>query len=117
MRQQRNGQKQGQQQGQVVMAAVAVGYLLPAEQKLNSWSVPFDHGQVRTIFYAEENPVRNSYRVLVANRYYRPDERQWWDAAEIPNAIKSLQKAQKAHKKAKRYLEGGIVRRFIRWLF
>ena len=116
MQKHRNGQKQGQQQGQLVVAA-AVGYLLPAEVKPNTWSDKFDRGQVRVILHVEERPVSNNYRVLVANRHYRPDERQWWDADEIPNAIKSLQKAHKAHKKARRYLEGGIVRRFFRLLF
>lgn len=114
MKKQRNGQQQGQQ---VVMAAMAVGYLLPAEVKHNSWTDKFDHGTVRVIFYVEENPLRNSYRVLVANRGYRPDERQWFNADDIPNAIRSLQSALKAHKKAKRYLEGGILRRVIRTLF
>lgn len=109
---------QGQQKEQpVVVAAAAVGYLLPAEVKPHTWTDKFDHGQVRVILHVEENPIRNSYRVLVANRGYRPDERQWWNADEIPNAIRSLQQAQKVHKKAKRYLEGGILRRVIRTLF
>lgn len=110
--------KQAQrQQGQVVMAAMAVGYLLPAEVRKNSWTKPFEEGQVNAIFYVEENPIRNSYRVLVANRRYRPDERQWWDADEIPKAIKALQRVQKAHKKARRHLEGGVIRRFFRLMF
>ncbi|MBX9623309.1 MAG: hypothetical protein K2X82_05805 [Gemmataceae bacterium] len=106
-----------QQQGQVVMAAVAVGYLLPAEIKPQTWTDKFDHGSVRTILYVEKKPVRNAYRVLVANRYSRPDERQWFNADDIPHAIKALQDAEKAHKKARRHLEGGVIRRFIRWLF
>jgi hypothetical protein len=115
MKQQKQGRdKQGQQ---VVMAAMAVGYLLPAEQKKHSWSKPFDNGQVRVIFYVEENPIRNSYRVLVANRFYRPDERQWLDADQIPQAIKTLQDVQKAHKKARRHLEGGVIRRLFRLMF
>lgn len=109
---------QGQQKGQpVVVAAAAVGYLLPAEVKPHTWTDKFDHGQVRVILHVEENPIRNSYRVLVANRGYRPDERQWWDAENIPHAISCLKKAQKANKKAKRHLEGGILRRVIRILF
>ena len=36
---------------------------------------------------------------------------------DIPHAIKALQDAEKAHKKARRHLEGGVVRRFLRWLF
>jgi hypothetical protein len=108
----------GQQKGQpVVVAAVGVGFLLPEEQKPDSWWKPFEHGSVRVIFYVEKNPIKNSYRVLVANRGYKPDERQWFDADDIPNAIRSLQDAQKAQRRAKRYLEGGMLRRMIRTLF
>ncbi|MBN9519849.1 hypothetical protein J0H58_15210 [bacterium] len=110
-------QAQQQQQGQVVMAAMAVGYLLPAEVKPQTWTDKFDRGPVRTILYVEKKPVRNAYRILVANRFSRPDERQWFNADDIPHAIKALQDAEKAHKKARRHLEGGVIRRFIRWLF
>jgi hypothetical protein len=107
------------QQGQqlAVVQTVAVGYLLPAEVKPDSWTDKFDHGSVRVIFYVEHRPTTNSYRILVANRGSRPEERQWFNADEIPSAIKCLQKAVKAHKKAKRYLEGGILRRAFRILF
>ena len=83
-----------------MMAAMAVGYMLPAEVEDNSWTDKFDHGSVRVILYVEEKPLRNFYRVLVANRGYRPDERQWFNADDIPNAIRSLQNAQKAHQKS-----------------
>ena len=114
MKQQKQGQ---QQQGQVVMAAMAVGYLLPAEVKPHTWTDKFDRGSVRTVLYVEEKPIRNAYRALVANRYSRPDERQWFNADDIPRAIKTLQEAQKAHKKARRHLEGGVIRRFLRLVF
>lgn len=115
MKQQHTNGQSGAQK--VVVAAVGVGYLLPAEVKPNGWSDKIDNGQVRVVIYVEQRPVRNSYRILVANRGSRPEERQWFNADDIPNAIKSLQEAQKLHKKAKRYLEGGILRRVIRILF
>ena len=114
MRQHSKGQQVAQK---VVVASMGVGYLLPAEVKPNAWTDKFDRGSVRVVLYVEQCPIRNSYRILVANRGYRPEERQWLSADDIPNVIKCLQDAQKVHKKAKRYLEGGIVRRFIRWLF
>ncbi|MBA4068203.1 MAG: hypothetical protein C0501_31780 [Isosphaera sp.] len=112
-------QSKNRQQGaqKVVVAAMGVGYLLPAEAKPTAWTDKFDHGSVRVVLYVEQCPIRNSYRILVANRGSRPEDRQWFSADDIPNAIKSLQAAQKVHKKAKRYLEGGILRRVIRTLF
>lgn len=102
---------------QVVVATMGVGYLIRSEMKPHAWADKIDHGSVRVVFYVENQPVRNKYRVLVANRGARPEERQWFNADDIPNAIKALQDAQKIHKKAKRHLEGGIIRRMIRFLF
>ena len=113
--QQNKNRQQGAQK--VVVAAVGVGYLLPAEVKPTSWTEPFVNGSVRVLLYVEQCPMRNSYRILVANKNYDPEARQWFNADDIPNAIKSLQAAQTVHKKAKRYLEGGILRRVIRTLF
>ena len=126
MKQKWKGYQKGRLQGhlaqqngkQFVVAAVAVGWLLPEEfEQPHTWSKPFEHGSARTILYVEENPIRNSYRVLVANRRYRPEERQWLDADDIPSIIRTLQEAQKGHKRAKRKLEGGILRRLFRILF
>jgi hypothetical protein len=114
MRQHSKGQQGAQK---VVMASMGVGYLLPAESKPNAWTDKFERGMVRTVLYVEQCPIRHTYRVLVANRGSRPEDRQWFSADDIPNAIKCLQEAQKVHKKAKRYLEGGILRRVIRTLF
>jgi hypothetical protein len=110
-------QKNEQQAHKVVFAGMGVGYLLPAEAKTTGWTDHYDNGSVRAVLYVEQCPIRNSYRVLVANKSYRPEVRQWFDGDDIPNAIRSLQQAQKVLKKAKRHLEGGILRRVIRTLF
>lgn len=106
-----------QQKGQVVMVQAAVGWLLPSEVKPNSWTDKFDRGAARSVLYVEERPSRNSYRVLVASRGSRPDERQWLDATSIPDVIRTLQDADKAYRKARRKLEGGLIRRILNAVF
>jgi hypothetical protein len=114
MRQHSKGQQEAQK---VVVTSVGVGYLLPPEAKPPAWTDKIERGAVRVVLYVEKCPIRNSYRFLMANRGYRPEVPQWLPTDQIPNAIKCLQDAQKVDKKAKRHLEGGILRRVIRTLF
>ena len=109
--------KKAQQAQKVVMAGAGIGYVLPAEEKADAWTDKFDSGPVRVLLYVEKCPIRNSFRILVANKGARRDEEQWIPAEKISDAIKCLLDADKVYKKAKRHLEGGILRRVIRTLF
>lgn len=112
MRNQRVWKKQRQA---AVVATLSMG--LEEEKKPASWTKPFEHGAVRVLYYVNKNPIRNDYRFLVTNRGYRKDEEQWNDIEQIPNALRALLDLQSAHKKTKRNLEGGLLRRVIKMLF
>ncbi len=102
---------------EVVVAAVALATMYPDDLKPKDYKDVVEVGPVRIPLYARENPFGNSYRMLVASRYYTRKQEQWLDMERIPDVIEALKKVEKKYKKAKRHLEGGILRRVIRFLF
>jgi hypothetical protein len=111
----KNGKVQVENGNTVLMAAVMD--LFPRDLKPNTYVDVARAGSIRIPLYAEERPFGNAYRMLVTGADCERGKEPWLDLEKIPDVIKALREAEKKYKKAKRHLEGGVVRRVFRILF